>query len=96
MSQNLGPESVLAQADVMWREVAGETVILDGEGSVILGLNRTGGQMWALLDGKRSLSAIASVVATRYGEAAERDRVVSDILAFAELLLERGLARAAE
>lgn len=83
--------SVLEPTDVMWRKVAGEVVILNAEGSRILGLNGTGGRVWELIDGARSVAEIAALVA---GENARPvDSVVADVLAFARSLLDRQLAR---
>lgn len=82
-------DTLLQARDIPWRQIAGETVLLDHEGNVILGLNKAGGRVWELLDGKRTLDAIAIILATEY----ERpiDGVRQDVIQFAELLAEKGL-----
>lgn len=83
--------SVLEPTDVMWRKVAGEVVILNAEGNRILGLNGTGGRVWELIDGARSVADIAAVVAGEHHRPV--DIVVGDVLAFARGLIDRQLAR---
>jgi hypothetical protein len=82
--------SILRPTDIAWREVAGEMVVLDLQASVIFGLNGTGGQMWQLLDGRRTLADVAADLAARYQTSA--DRVLADVMSFAKVLVDRGLA----
>lgn len=72
-----------------WQEVAGELVVLDLDGMVLRGLNRSGARAWALLDGRRTLGDVAALLATRY--AVPVDRALGDLLAFAGDLVRRGL-----
>lgn len=83
-------ESILRHGNVVSREVAGEVVILDLAGSVILGLNGTGGSVWRMLDGQRDLGSIAASLASDFGRA--QDEVLDDVMAFAQVLVERKLA----
>jgi hypothetical protein len=72
-----------------WQEVAGELVVLDLEGMMLRGLNRSGARTWALLDGRRTLGEVAALLAARYGVPAER--ALGDLLTFARELVRRGL-----
>lgn len=95
MSDTLSPALVLEQLpDIVWREIAGETVLLDPEGSVLMGLNRSGGRMWELLDGKRSIAELASSLATHYKQ--PEDAILGDLMSFAQTLLDKNLARPVE
>ncbi len=82
---------IVARSDMVWREVAGEIVIVDPDGSVIMGLNGTGGRVWERLDGIRTLGDIAAELAKEHG--VDADQTLSDVVAFAAVLVERSLAR---
>ncbi len=69
--------------------LAGKAVILHYEGKRILGLNETGTQVWALLDGRRTVTDITVEVAARAGHAAEA--VEGDVLKFVAELVHRDL-----
>jgi hypothetical protein len=75
---------------VAWQDVEGEIVILDGAGKKILGLNRTGGLVWKLLDGQRTLKEVAAQIAREFRVTDAQAQ--ADTLAFAKTLIERGLA----
>jgi hypothetical protein len=92
LSIELRDSSVLARRDVVWREVSGELVIVDPEGKKILGLNGTGGNVWNMLDGARTLGDIAAELSETH--AVESEQVLRDVLAFARVLVERSLADA--
>jgi hypothetical protein len=88
---NVQPDSVLARAGGAEAiSVRGELVILDPSGQMIRGVNRTGAEVWDLLDGGRSALAIASCVAERY--ARPLPAVLPDVMAFLNALSSRGLA----
>jgi hypothetical protein len=88
----LGADSVIARRDVVWRDVAGELVIVDAAGKRVMGLNGTGGRLWRRLDGRRSLGELARELAAEHG--ADAAAVLRDVLAFARSLMDRGLAGA--
>jgi len=85
-------DTVLERRDVVWRDVAGEMVVLDLDGKVVMGLNDTGGGVWERLNGVSALGDIAKQIAELHE--VELERVLGDVLAFARVLVERGLARA--
>jgi hypothetical protein len=72
-----------------WRDLGGETVVLDTRAGVLRGLNGTGGAAWHLADGSRSVAEIAREIAQKTG--ADEPRVQSDVVAFFEKLRTAGL-----
>jgi hypothetical protein len=86
--RRLSKESVLRRADrTAWQVFDNRVVVLDIPSRTMLGLNPTASQLWQLLDGERSLDAIARQLAQRYGLPSAR--VCRDVIALAEALLER-------
>ncbi len=79
---------------IVWREVAGEVVLLSPKAERLMGLNGCGGAVWKALDGKADLAAIAQDIAQSFGVCSEQ--VLADVLAFAGVLLERNLASAVD
>jgi hypothetical protein len=77
-----------------WREVDGETILLDTKGRVMRGLNATGGAAWGLADGKRSVAEIARAVAKSTGAPAEQ--VTADVLEFFNELRGLGVIGASD
>ena len=83
-------DTVSASDDVVAREVAGETVLLNLESGTYFGLNETGGMVWQLLDeGSATLEDICTAIEEEYDIA--REDIESDVLALAEDLFEHGL-----
>jgi hypothetical protein len=86
----IGSGAVLRpRAALAWQEVAGELVVLDLDGMVLRGLNRSGGRAFQLMDGHRTLAEIAEALAARHGIAV--GRALEDLVGFATGLLRRGL-----
>jgi hypothetical protein len=67
--------------------IDGEAVILDIPGKVLRGLNPVGSRMWELVDGTRTLTDIARVVADEFGRTEEE--VVNDVVIFMGDLADR-------
>lgn len=93
MGAAIESKTVLVPGDLVWREVAGEMVVLDAQGKTVFGLNRVGGAVWKRLDGVRALGDIAGEIAGEFRVDAER--ALGDVLAFAEVLVTRKLVRCA-
>ncbi len=74
----------LKRRDLVWREVDGETVILSPDNRKLQVFNDVGSRIWALLDGKHDVSAIAAVISREYGE--QKDKVEQDTLEHLENL----------
>lgn len=86
----LNNESVLRAAPgVEAAQLHGETVLLDGQGQRLRGLNATGGRVWALLDGVRSLEGVAQTLSDEYGVSVDRTR--EDVRGLVEKLAQREL-----
>lgn len=81
-------------SSVRFRHVGGEGVIAHQEAGEIMAVNDTGALVFELADGVRSLEIIAAAVAERYPQQ-DMDQILSDVLAFADQLVEaKALERA--
>jgi hypothetical protein len=69
--------------------VEGEAVLMDLHGRRIMGLNPVGSFVFGLIDGVRTVEALAAAVAERFQVDAERAR--ADVGAFLGELRRRGL-----
>lgn len=63
-------------------------VVLPGQGRFIV-LNKTGAQVFQMMDGTRNLGEIASALSEQYGISFEQAK--RDVLALAQKLLERSV-----
>lgn len=70
-------------------QVGAELVLLDAEGRIVRGLNRTAARVWELIDGHRSLAQIAGCVATEFRVPA--DFALEGVLPFVATLAEKKL-----
>ncbi len=75
--------------DAAWQNIAGEAVVLDIKRRVLRGLNATGGRVWALLDGHRSVEEVAAEIAAKWTK--PESQVQEDVLRFVEELRRLGL-----
>jgi hypothetical protein len=76
-------------AELSWREVAGEVVILDLRSQAYLSLNGTGASLWRVLQGGATAAELSRTLIEQHGapeEVADRDSA-----AFVQMLDERGL-----
>jgi hypothetical protein len=76
---------------VISRESEGELVVVLPEKGKCIVLNRTGANVFQLMDGRRSLADVASILGERYDIPSEQTR--TDVLALAQKLLDRGAVR---
>lgn len=67
--------------------IDGEAVVLDIPGKTLRGLNPVGSRIWGLIDGERTLTEIARVVAGEY--ARSEAEVFQDVAAFVDELAQR-------
>jgi hypothetical protein len=80
-------------ADLVCREIEGELIIVPLVGGMgdmedeLFTLNETGRAIWAKLDGKKSLKAVAAELAAEYN--APRGEIEKDVIGLAEELLKR-------
>jgi hypothetical protein len=76
--------------EYIWRDLDGEVVILNDEGTQVCLLNKTAARIWTLADGTRTLEEIAAEVCEQFDVSAEE--ALSDVHEFAAQLLDAGLA----
>jgi hypothetical protein len=77
-----------------WQVVEGEAVLLDLHGKRLVGLNAVGSFVFPLLDGARTVGALAAAVAERFGVA--RERAEADVKVFLADLGRRGFVEGIE
>lgn len=88
-------ESILKRAaEVRYRRVGEELVVLKQEAAEILGLNESGGRILDLLDARTPVAGLVERVAGEYE--VERERLAEDVLAFLSRLAEVGLVEEVE
>jgi Coenzyme PQQ synthesis protein D (PqqD) len=77
--------------DIMEKQLEGTTVLLSVRTGFYYTLNATGGRMWQLLRGGRSLEEIVETVAREHGEVP--GRVEADLSTLVQDLESEGLVR---
>jgi hypothetical protein len=86
----LSPSSALTRSTrLSWRILDGEALILHPEAGTLHRLNGSGTRMWELLDGQRSLEAIAASLTDEYEVGA--DEALAQLLEVADELLQAEL-----
>lgn len=75
--------------DVVFRDLAGETVLLNLKTGVYFGLDAVGTAVWQLVEGGRSVGQILDALLAEY-EVAER-RCEADLVEFLDALLDNDL-----
>jgi len=76
--------------EYVWRDIGGEVVILNAEGTQVCLLNETAATIWTLCDGRRDIHEIARAIAGEYE--VSHDEAMTDVRAFAGQLVASGLA----
>lgn len=77
-----------------WQEIDGETVLLMAADEKLLGLNAVAGRIWQLVDGTRSVEAIARTLDAEFDAAGSDLR--QDTLDFVNRLVTLGLMEACD
>jgi hypothetical protein len=75
--------------DIIWRNVAGETVLLNPQNGKYYGLNAVGCSFWEKVDGNISVAKIIDILLKEYD--VERSILVGDIMELVAGLNENGL-----
>lgn len=75
--------------EIVWRDIAGEVVIVDQDDGTIRTLNKTASYLWMLADGTRTITDLADSLAERYEVTREQAR--ADASEFLRELAETGL-----
>jgi hypothetical protein len=85
------PESDIKvrQDAAVWREVDGETVLLDLSSASYLGINASGSTLWSAIVGGASRSRLVDLLVERFG--LEPERATHDVEAFLTTCRARGL-----
>jgi Coenzyme PQQ synthesis protein D (PqqD) len=86
---SVGPGNAIANANLVWRVVDDEALILDLSSGVYFSLNPVATEVWQGLQAGNSLSQIAAAVAQTYGMA--EDAVLEDVQQFVEDLKQSKL-----
>jgi hypothetical protein len=74
---------------VVWKNIAGEVVIADREGSTLRTLNKTASLIWILADGTRQIVDMVPEVCDKFETTPEQAQ--ADIKEFCQELLQAGL-----
>lgn len=74
---------------VVWRDIAGEIVIADGDSAKVHVLNKTASLIWTLADGTRQVEDMAADICNRFEVTPEQAR--ADAEEFCHQLLEAQL-----
>ena len=86
----LGPDTSLRhRPGILFRDLAGEAVLLDPDAGTYFGLNEVGTRAWNLIGGGASLGAVQAVLQEEYDAPAER--IWEDLLALVQDLLSHRL-----
>ena len=79
--------------DIAWRVIDGEALVVSPKDSLIYPLNDVGARIWELLDGKRTVSDIASVICGEFE--GDGKAIQDDVMDFIENLSKAGLVNGA-
>lgn len=78
-------------SSVLFRDLGGESVLLDVESGFYFGLDEVGTRIWTLLEQHREVDPVCRVLAREYE--VDEETLVSDVTAFVGTLVQRGLLR---
>jgi hypothetical protein len=79
------------QQAAVWREVDGETVLLDLSSASYLGMNSAGSLLWTAITQGTNRSRLVALLVDRF--ALEHDRATHDVDEFLATCRERGLIK---
>jgi pyrroloquinoline quinone biosynthesis protein D len=93
MVDPFGPEMLLRrEPSTAWRVIDGEAVMVLPSTGKVHTLNAVATRFWQLIDGERSLAAIAALLAEEFD--APADQIAGDCRQFVVELSQRGLLAA--
>ncbi len=81
-------------SDVAFRELEGESVVLDLRTGTYFGLNASGTRIWQLIEQYGTIDRVFDEMVKEFE--VERDAVVRDVRTLVDQLLARGLLRAVD
>jgi hypothetical protein len=82
-------DRITRAADVIWRRVDDEIVVLNEDGTTLTTLNVTASIAWEAMDGARSIDEVAQRVSERFD--VPHAEVLADVLELCDGLREAGL-----
>jgi len=85
------PTRVKPSDDVVWRDLQGESILLDLKSGVYFGLDPVGTRIWTLLQDHTDLQAVLEQLLREY-EVSE-ETCARDLLELIAVLQEKGLVR---
>lgn len=89
------PEHYLVRSPFLaWRILEGEAVIIAPQERELHSLNEVGTEIWRMADGSRTLGQIAQEIERLY--TVSQEEALPDVLAFAQALVEKGVAFVSE
>jgi len=74
---------------VVWKNIDGEVVIADMEGSTVRILNKTAGLIWTLADGTKKVEEMVPEVCDKFEVTPKQAH--TDVMEFCQELLQAGL-----
>ena len=91
MSKLTLPSHVKPSEDVVWRNLQGESVLLDLKSGVYFGLDAVGTRIWALLQDRDDLQAVLEELLAEYDVSEEA--CARDLLDLVSVMAEKGLVQ---
>ena len=77
------PETILTRSEsASYEIVADEAILIDVNSGTYFSLNSVGTEFWQMIDGERTIGAIAGTIAAKYDVAP--DMVANDLIELAE------------
>ena len=91
MSKLTFPARVKPSEDVVWRNLQGESVLLDLKSGVYFGLDAVGTRMWTLMQDQSDLQVVLQELLAEYD--VNEETCAQDLLDLVRAMEEKGLVR---
>ena len=91
MSKLSLPSLVKPSEDVVWRDLQGESVLLDLKSGVYFGLDAVGTRIWSLLQAQSDLQTVLQELLCEYE--VREETCARDLLDLVSVLMEKGLVQ---
>jgi hypothetical protein len=75
--------------DIIWKNVKGETVLLNPQSGKYYGLNKVGCAFWEKVDGKKNVAEIAALLLEEF--TVEKERLFKDLEDLLKTLTENNI-----
>lgn len=77
--------------DIAWRIIDGEALVVSPQNSLIYPLSEVATRVWELLDGKKAILEITSIICEEFD--ADEKTIRNDVIDFIENLSKAGLTK---